>query len=534
MVIRNLTFCGVCFVGASLVALSVLPARQIRKNERPSPLEPQAYDFDEVVAELNKQLRSSWDEQNLTPAPPADSFTVVRRLSLALTGTIPSLEEIRLLEKVDEDRRVDWWLERTLNDRRYSDYVAERLARAYVGVEGGPFLIFRRRRFVHWLSDQLHKNRRYDSIVEDLISDTGLWTDSPAVNFLTVTTNEETQRPDEERLAARTTRAFLGVRLDCMQCHDDNLGGDWLQSDFHELAAFYSESSQQINGITDKERDYEYAYLGEEETQLVAPRVPFAKELMTEGGTRRQQLARWVIHPENRAFSRTIVNRLWALLFGKPYIDPVDDIPLDVDFPIALDAIAQDFVDHRFDLRRAIRVIAATDAFRCDSRADHALTTRHEDAWACFPVSRLRPEQVAGSVSQSATINSIDADAHVLVRLIRFTEQNDFVTRYGDAGEDEFSAHGGTIPQRLVMLNGQLVHERTKDDIVRNAASRIAALAANDQTAILTTYQCVLTRKPSEQELEYFRSALDKPERNKAIEDMFWALMNSSEFSWNH
>src|SRR5690606_23622776 len=137
-----------------------------------------------TLAELNQAFQHHWQPHPLTPAPRADDLLIARRLSLALTGTIPSFEEIRALEAQPASERLHWWVSRLLDDRRYADYVAERFARAFVGTEEGPFLIYRRRRFVSWLSDQLQQNTPYDQIVRQLISGTGLWTDSPGVNFL--------------------------------------------------------------------------------------------------------------------------------------------------------------------------------------------------------------------------------------------------------------------------------------------------------------------------------------------------------------
>ena len=127
----------------------------------------------------------------------------MRRLALALTGSVPSLEEIRRFEGRPEGTRIDAWIDELLRDRRCADYLAERLARAYVGTEDGPFILFRRRRFAAWLSDAILADRPYDAIVRDMIAGTGLWTDHPATNFVSVTFNPEAGRPDAERLAPR-------------------------------------------------------------------------------------------------------------------------------------------------------------------------------------------------------------------------------------------------------------------------------------------------------------------------------------------
>jgi hypothetical protein len=506
-------------------------SNQPRRTER----QDEFHGIAEVANEVNAEFADSWDELGLQPAEAADALTVCRRLSLALTGTVPSLEEIRRLEQISESQRVGWWLDQIYADRRYADYIAERLTRVYVGVEEGPFLVFRRRRFTSWLSDRLHANMPYDEIVRQLISETGVWTEKPAVNFLTVTSAEG--KPDEIRLAGRTTRAFLGVRLDCMQCHDDNLGGEWLQSDFHQLAAFYSDAHHAITGIVDKSRAYKTQYLGQSEPVAVLPRVPFAKDLSRDGGTRRERLARWVTHPRNGAFGRAVVNRAWALLFGRPLVEPIDNIPLEGPYPPALETLAEDFVANGCNLQRLFSVIATSRVFGLSSRADHELTESHDKNWAAFPLTRLRPEQVVGGLLQAARLKTINADTHVLLRLARFEQTKDFVTRYGDTGEDEFNTHGGTIPQRLLMMNGDLVKERTKQDLIGNAATRIARLAPNDEEAIRSAYLAVLTRAPTDHELRHFAKSLDGARGNRRIrffEDLYWILLNSAEFSWNH
>src|SRR5581483_4738052 len=107
-------------------------------------------------------------------------------------------------EKQPQETRIQWWLSRLFRDRRYADYMAERLARVYVGTDGGAFIFFRRRRFVNWLSDELMQNRRYDDLARELLTAQGLWTDHPASNFITATIipgGQDGNRPDAEKLA---------------------------------------------------------------------------------------------------------------------------------------------------------------------------------------------------------------------------------------------------------------------------------------------------------------------------------------------
>lgn len=540
MWIRNLVFILLCVGGLSALAASLAPVRKPSADKQLSAAVPDA-ELREAAASVDQAFRDQWRQEGIVPARTADDLTVARRMSLGLLGTVPSLEELRQFEADPAETRLDRWLARILTDRRSHDYLAERLARAYVGVQDGPFIIYRRRRFVAWLADQLEANRPYNEIVQDLIADSGLWTDHPATNFITATGKPDPKNPDQiepdpVELTARVSRAFLGVRLDCAECHDHPFE-NWKQADFQGLAAFFGPTRQGLTGIHDGDAAYtvENRTSGAEET--ISPQVPFDRELLSTQDNLRRRLAAWVTHRENRAFGRAIVNRIWAQLFGRPLVEPVDDLHSAETLPATIDLLADDFVKHGYDLRRLIRVIAQTDVFRLDSRSD-AEAADAENAWAVFPLTRLRPEQAIGGVLQAGSLATIGYQSHILVRLARLGGQNDFIKRYGDLGEDEFAAQGETIPQRLLMMNGGQVHDRIKENLVANAATQIAALAPNDARAVETAYLCVLTRRPTTDEARHFESMLadkaDTRTRPQRMEDLYWCLLNSTEFSWNH
>lgn len=547
MWIRNLVFILLCVGGLSALAGSLTPVRKAPAGKKLLVAALLDAELRQVVASVDQAFRSQWRQEGTVTARAADDLTIARRLSLALVGTVPSLEELRQLESEPAENRLDRWLAVLLADRRSHDYLAERLTRAYVGVQDGPFIIYRRRRFVAWLADQLQANRPYNELAHDLIADSGLWTDHPATNFLTATAkpdpkDPEQMEPDPVELSARASRAFLGVRLDCAECHDHPFQ-DWKQADFQGLAAFFGPTRQGLTGIHDTDAAYtiENRVTGAEET--ISPQVPFQRELLAADGNSRRRLAAWVTHRDNRWFGRAIVNRMWAQLFGRPLVEPIDDLHSAETLPAAIDLLADDFVLHGYDLRRLIRAIALTEVFRLDSRANVGADDDHQradlqEAWAVFPLTRLRPEQVIGGVLQAASLQTIDYESHILVRIIRTTGQNDFIKRYGDLGEDEFAAQGETIPQRLLMMNGGQVHDRIKENLVANAATQIAALAPNDARAVETAYLCVLTRRPTTDEARHFESMLadkaDTRTRPQRMEDLYWCLLNSTEFSWNH
>jgi Protein of unknown function (DUF1549)/Protein of unknown function (DUF1553) len=547
------------------------PARGVAASARAVP----PPDIADAVQAVDRLFESAWKESGRAPATPADDLQVLRRLTLSLCGTIPSLEEIREFESSPSPDRLDQWTSRLLGDSRFADYFAERLARSFVGNEMGQFVIYRRDRFSDWLRQQLSKNAPYDETVRQMISGTGLWTDHPATNYITVAiANGEL---DENKLAGRTVRAFLGQRIDCAQCHDHPFA-EWKQAQFQGIAALFGQTQNSLVGIEDKsQKTYTVEDRKTLKKHVVEPSVPFHPEWLPASGTRREQLAAWVTHPDNRRFERATANRIWGLLFGKPFHAPVDDLPdppAEADRDL-LDLLGADFRAHHCDLRRMIRVIVASRAFRLDSAGDDAdmaaekpmtskrpadsrSTAAPASAWnndgdktgdtgnpapadplgdlARFPVTRLRPEQLIGAMLQARSLRTIDQNSHLFVRATRFFQANDFVKEYGDLGENELDERSGTVSQALLRMNGKLAADAIKSDPL-NASARLSTFAGSDATCLEGCYLVALTRRPTPAESEHFlqqMAAAGPKGRSQVVEDIFWSLFNSPEFSWNH
>jgi len=633
------------FVGLTLCGLSAWAVRS-PLDIRPVIAPPAAADVDPVVRQMNEHFAHRWTTEGLTPAPAVDDeLIVLRRLSLALHGTIPSLEEIRAFESDTRPDRLSRWTTAMLDDPRFADYIAERLARAFVGVDDGQFILFRRDRFNEWLSQQLRERRPYDQIVTQMITGQGVWTGDPEANFLTAAyVNDEF---DRNELAGRTVRAFLGQRIDCAQCHDHPFA-HWKQSEFEGLTAHFSELQVSLVGVEDKsglrfETEAQNASklqpgpiadevrrilkqhkleipdgalvepLGNPPTQWIVrvpaedgpvedtdstdiraviriegdrvrafdprrehiidqgtatairvapPSVPFGVDWEPAQGTRREQLAAWVVHPENRRFERAIANRAWGLMFGQPFYAgaAVDDLP-DPDDPATadelkvLDLLGADFRAHGCDLRRLFQVIAASQPFRLasshpvqhqldsdpvlsdDTRRELSQTVAAlEREWAVFPLVRLRPEQFIGSMLQAGHLTTIDRNSHLFVRALRFFRERDFVNEFGDPGEGELEPRVATIPQALLRMNGQLSRELTEAGPF-GAPGRIAGFSADNRHCVDTAYLVCLTRRPSREEADFFLAELNdtkRRDRNAVMQDLFWTLFNATEFSWNH
>ena len=545
---------------ALLVTVALRSAGSVTSALRPPDDLTEIPDLAQPVARLNAWFQNRWRDEQVVPAGPVDELTLFRRLSLALFGAVPSLEEIRTFEQDQQPNRPQRWLTMMLKDARFSDYFADRLARSLVGVEQGPFIIFRRDRLRDWLAEQLQQDASWSQMTRELIAAEGLWTDRPAANFITIA-RMENEELDENKLAGRTVRTFLGQRMDCAQCHDHPFDEHWKQRDFEGLAAWYCQADVSLAGVSDSPLDkekqpvvYQVTPPGREtaDARVVPPSVPFHQEWVPESGSLRQRLANWITHPDNQRFERAIANRIWGLMFGRPWHTPVDDLPHpDPAAEDALDILGQEFRQHGERLSVLIFMIAMSEPFQrssaspVESDADYH---RQAEAWAVFPLVRLRPEQVIGSLFQAGRIRRVHQDSHPLIRLQKLTFENDFVQEYGDAGEDELTPQAGTISQTLLKMNGRFSRELSKVDLL-TGPSEILNLSPDDRSLIDNAFLMCLTRRPSADEQNAFLSQLrgmhhpdnstavaplTDQQRAEVVEDLFWALFNSPEFAWNH
>lgn len=550
-------------------------AGRVDHRPAPPPVVDQNQSLAPAIQRLNDHFHKQWQDEGVSVAQPADELTVLRRLFLALFGTVPSLEEIRAFEADDQPDKIDRWVVRMLKDSRYSDYFAERIARSLVGIEGGPFIIYRRDRLTTWLAEQLRNDVPWSQLTKELIASEGLWTDSPASNFITVARLDD-ETIDRNKLAGRTVRTFLGQRMDCAQCHDHPFDPRWKQNDFEGLTAFYCQVGVTVGGVTDQQRDdkneevvYKVVDPGKDESEarIIPETVPFNPEWLPSEGGLRHRLAEWVTHKENRRYERAISNRIWGFMFGKPLHDPVDDLPHPEDDQTdALDILGQEFRSRDDRLSVLIRMIAQSDAFRLSSEStveDEAVYNTQVTSWSVFPLVRLRPEQIIGSLFQAGHIRSIDQNSNLIVRLQKFGSENDFINEYGDLGDDELLQQVGTIPQALLRMNGRFSAELSKVELL-SAPGQLLRFSPDDWTLVENCFLTCLARRPTTEERELFLDMLahthdaenkgdaEKKEdpdkktdaseddkkldrsREEVVQDVFWTLFNSPEFSWNH
>ena len=555
---------AIVLVAASLILLLVLVIRAGHPSPveyPPSSLAPED-NIDESVARVNEWLRNEWAQEAIAPAAPADDLTVLRRMSLALHGTVPSLEEVLAFQSDSAEDRIARWAQKMMRDKRFADYFSVRLSRVLTGVEQGQFILFRRDMLQTWLARQLEADRPWDETARDLIAAEGLWTSNGASNYITAGFIDG-EGIDANKLAGRTFRAFMGQRIDCAQCHDfeamDLHQESWQQSQFRGLAAYFGQTRVTPAGVLDlqKEKGEAVEFIvtepGAEEGFVVNPQVPFQPDWVTQKGARRAQLASWVTHSENRRFERAIANRIWGLMYGRAWFDPVDDLPAPSDEEDLLDVLGQEFREHDCSLQFLIRLIVESDAFRMQSRVpgvDVATYDHMSEHWAVFPLVRLRPEQMIGSMLQAGNTRTIDQNSNLFARIGRVTNESDFLREYGDATDDELLQQSGTIPQALLRMNGQFTRDFTRTEMLV-AAGQIMSFSGEDRKVVQNCFLACLTRMPDAEEEAFFvntLSAVDQTDQKTAprkkmrerrsraeiVRDLFWDLFNSEGFSWNH
>ncbi len=513
-----------------------------------------ASDLESTTVKVDRIFQDRWERERIPPAVQADELKVLRRLTLALTGTVPSLQEIREFEADKSPERQRKWTEKLLADRRFAEYFGKRLAVAFAGDFEQKVPLFRHSRLEEWLAEQLAAGQPYDAMVRQMISATGTPTTNGAGNFITAEVAQGEQYAN--RLAARAARAFLGQRMDCAECHDHPFD-DWKQADFEGIAAHFAQIRTGALGIEDSpDRQHEVEDRKTLEKRIVQPKVPFREEWLASAGSHREQLAEWIVHRENRRFWRAISNRVWGLMFGRPFVAPVDSIPdpmesiaaneqgpkRETDETELLDVLAADLREHDGDLRRLVLVIASSRPFQLSSshplleNGSAADYERLTTSWAVFPLVQLRPEQLAASLNQAATLRPLEAEADINTLIRRELWMRRFLTEYGTLGQDELSERTDSIPQTMHRMHSRFTRDKSRVGWT-NASGRIAMLAQSDRACLESCYLVCLARRPTEVERDYFLPQLQtarSSNRSRVIEDIFWTLFNSPEFGWDH
>jgi len=391
--------------------------------------------------------------------------------------------------------------------------------------------------FETWLRDRFSENTRYDVIVTELLMAKGSPADSGPQLFYSA------WELQPEKLTASTSRAFLGVQLQCAQCHDHPYE-EWSQQDFWGYAAFFARiSSPENNPAAMTSGDFQELDTGEvtlPDTDEVIPVRYLGGELADdEENSRRRLLADWMVAPDNPYFARATVNRIWSHLFGRGLVDPPDDMGQQnpASHPKVLEALAEYFKQSDYDLRQMIFLLTGTQAYQLSSSSGESGDAMPE-LFHRMAIKSLTAEQMYDSLA-AATCRlqpaQLGGPTFGLNRVLDQGRQS-FVTKMRTPNNGGTKFQSG-IPQALSLMNGGLTAGAT-DGSESDILQSLQAPFFSDEERLETLFLATLTRLPQPDEqttfLAYLETHDSEETKQRALGDVLWALLNCAEFALNH
>jgi hypothetical protein len=526
---RGETHVMVRFGGQAAVARVTLPYARVE----PYPEVP-AWNF------IDEKLIAKWKTLGLTPSPLCTDEEFLRRLYLDAIGTLPTPQEVRaFLADSSPDKRartidrvldrpefIDWW---TL---KWGDLL--RINRDLINDKGMWS-------FHNWVRASLRDNKPLDVLVREIITAEGsTFTEGPANYFLVARTPAD--------WAETTAQLFLGVRMQCARCHHHPFE-KWSQDDYYGLTAFFvrlgTKRSQEF-GIFGNETVVYLKPNGEQthprKGGVVKPH-PLDGPNVEDPFDRRRKLAEWLTAPANPFLARNFVNRFWAYLMGHGLVEPIDDLRATnpASNPELLDALAADFVAHKYDLKHLLRTILNSRAYQLSAsmtpgNAADAANVYHTR----YVRRRLTAEHLADALDFTTGTREKYQGLPLGTRAIQLPD-----TRVRSFLMDTFGRPARqitcecertvqpNIAQALHLLNGDFLNKKITDP-----SGRIETLlkAKTAPAALIEElYLVTLSRPPRPEESARAGKWLaEAPSLKEGAVDLLWVLLNSREFLFNH
>lgn len=518
-------------VGAFFVFASTVAAAQDSDNDsRAIEAERQAART-AIVASVDRRLAERLTAAKLTPAAPASDSEFARRVWLDLTGVTPRVSDVREFladTRLDKRGRL---VDRLLVSPAHANHLANRWrdvllpggteferADQSIGVQ-------------NWLRTQFSDNIRYDRLVSEFLVAREGSEAGPALFYTSLELKPE-------KLAGATARIFLGLQIECAQCHHHPFD-HWKQEQFWGYAAFFAQLRQPrgegpVNVRLEDLNEGEVK-LPNSET-VIPPRFPGTTENSPDSiGTRREQLAIWMASRDNPYLARAAVNRVWAHLFGRGLVEPVDDLSPQhpASHPELFSELTTWFVRSGFDQRELYRVLTATQAY-------HRTSSWSEDEepppelYAHMLDKPLTAEQLYDSLLRLvARTNSRGGGPAGAINALRDPRRLAFIAKMQTASKSATDYQAGVL-QALTLMNGDETATVTNPEQGSLLASLTAPFfSVEDRVEIL--FLATLSRIPTDEERTAFLAHVrDKPQDRSTWSDLLWAIVNSAEFTMNH
>jgi len=531
-----------CAILAALIALAATVAYA------PPGRAAEARDPYQVANRLD-QLLASEVFADAKPAPRADDETFLRRVYFDLLGGPPSPGEITafvLDPAQDKRQRV---VDRLLADRRYGQNWARYWRDVIMYRRSEDRALITARPLEEFLAEHLNKNTGWDEIARAFITTKG----NVRTDGHTAIVMAQNGRPEET--VSEISRIFLGIQIQCAQCHDHPTDR-WKREQFHELAAFFPRVAVRPQRVpqrtfvvvADDRPGFRRAnnnnrFRGTLEHympdlsdpngrgQRMQPKLFTSGQSLPFGSTdekRRETLARWITSPESEWFAKAMVNRMWSELVGEGFFEPIDDIGPDrtPTAPKTLNLLAESFAKSGYDIKWLVRTITATDAYQ---RASRSRRNVNETPFLASAPQRLRGDQLFSSLAMALDV-AVDSRGANPRGPYPTGQRFAFNAIFGYDPSVQRGEVVGSIPQALAMMNSPVVNQAIG---ARRGGGlgRLLATIKDDEALVAELYLKALAREPTEQEvamaLDYMKEVGN---RGEACEDLLWALVNSTEF----
>ena len=510
------------------VGAQVITVPKAFKYEWPST--PENNYVDTLVNDKLKKLR-------ILPSESCDDATFLRRAHLDIVGMLPTPDEhAKFVADADPKKReklvdellgrkefVDLWV------MKFAELLQIRTIEDRLSYKGALL-------YFNWLGDRISRNVPMDKIVKELISSDGGTFENPATNYYQV-------ELDPLKLAENTAQVFMGMRIQCAQCHNHPFDR-WTQNEYYGFVSFFTQVGRK-QGEDPRERVIFNSGGGEVPHPVTKKPLP-PKFLGGEtpdvnGKDRRQVLADWLASPENPYFARNLANLVWAHFLGQGIIEPVDDVRVSnpASNPELLDELAKRFTEYNYDFRRLVRDICTSRTYQLSTRANdtNAGDTRN---FARGPVRRIRAEVLLDCITQVTEGRQKYQGLPLGARAVQIANGNTtnyFLTTFGRATRETVCScevkMEPNLSQALHLLKGDTVNDKVSNAPLLRDALKDKRPA---EQIVEELYVRTLTRKPTEKERAHVAAMLKEPgsDTKQVLIDLFWALLNSQEFMFNH
>ncbi len=542
-----------CLFRTALVALLLAPA-WVAAADPEIPAKPDPAEA--IAALIDRHLTTDWAARRITPAPPSDDAEFVRRVYLDLIGRAPKVAETRAFLEDASPKKRQLLVERLLTMPGYASHFAAVTRQAWLPQTATNIqFVGSGIQFGNWLQRQFTVNTPADEVVRRVLTvKLTLNFQNPQFRFAQGDANDPDSqmiagfyqanevRPDN--MGSAVSRLFLGVKLECAQCHDHPFAA-YTRDQFWEFAAFFAEMNPlpatrpTFVGPIEPQADRNTLTIPNTDKRVIARFFDGTDPAWSAERTPREELARWLTAPDNEYFAPNLANRMWAHFFGIGLIDPVDE-PGDNNppsHPQLLHELGQAFAAAQFDNRVLIRGITRSQAYQLSSRLTHPTQTDSR-RFARMNLKSLTPNQLFSSL--------VAATGHREPGYMRQNQFNlnpqpnnprsQFLNRF--ASNEKATESNTTILQALMLMNGQFITDQTSLANSEVLAAIMDVPGWDTKQRIDALVLTVFARPATPEELEKFASYVDRGgatnSSKKALTDVFWVLLNSPEFLFNH